>query len=244
MSHIVYTITNTANGKMYIGKTSRPVKERWYRHRYNLRENKHPNDYLQNAWNKYGEESFLFEILEEYPSVEEVNNAERFYVLYFKWLGLTLYNHRAGGEGGWLSQAAIEKMRQANIGKKHSNETKLKMSLSQKGKKHSLDACERISKGKTGVPFSCRDEESRRTKISETMKARTMSEQHLESIRAASKKRKYTVSEATRAKISAVQKGVPKKPRTPEHCKNISLSKKRAAYIKKYGVPPDDTLFD
>lgn len=60
----VYKITNIVNGKFYIG-SSNNVKNRWYQHKRKLNEGKHGNSYLQNAWNKYGDANFKFEIVEE-----------------------------------------------------------------------------------------------------------------------------------------------------------------------------------
>lgn len=58
----VYIITNLVNGKRYIG-SSRNLKERLIRHKWELDKGIHVNDYLQNAWNKYGEDSFEYGIL-------------------------------------------------------------------------------------------------------------------------------------------------------------------------------------
>lgn len=60
----VYKITNTANGKFYIG-SSNNIKSRWCQHKNSLNEGNHGNVHLQNAWNKYGGQSFKFEIIEE-----------------------------------------------------------------------------------------------------------------------------------------------------------------------------------
>ncbi len=60
----VYKITNMVNNKIYIG-SSKDVKLRWYQHRIKLNDNQHGNAHLQNAWNKYSEENFMFEIIEE-----------------------------------------------------------------------------------------------------------------------------------------------------------------------------------
>src|SRR5574343_145795 len=59
----IYKITNTINNKCYIGKSMRVFK-RWYEHKAHLRKNKHINIYLQNAWNKYGENVFDFKVIE------------------------------------------------------------------------------------------------------------------------------------------------------------------------------------
>jgi group I intron endonuclease len=60
----IYQIKNIINKKCYIG-SSKNINRRWDRHRYGLRSNNHENVLLQRAWNKYGEENFIFEIIEE-----------------------------------------------------------------------------------------------------------------------------------------------------------------------------------
>jgi group I intron endonuclease len=59
----VYSITNTVNGKQYIGSAARSFKYRFDRHLQKLRTDKHHCLPLQRAWNKYGEEAFKFEVL-------------------------------------------------------------------------------------------------------------------------------------------------------------------------------------
>ena len=60
----VYKITNRVNGKIYVG-SSKNIYERWNQHKDKLRNNCHDNAHLQNAWIKYGENNFKFEIIEE-----------------------------------------------------------------------------------------------------------------------------------------------------------------------------------
>lgn len=62
----IYCIINILNNKKYIG-SSRNIYSRWYKHRANLRGGYHPDSYLQNAWDKYGEENFYFIILKKCP---------------------------------------------------------------------------------------------------------------------------------------------------------------------------------
>jgi hypothetical protein len=58
----VYMIYNIKNDKKYIG-SSINLYERLHKHFSLLRHNRHENQYLQNAFNKYGKESFRVEIL-------------------------------------------------------------------------------------------------------------------------------------------------------------------------------------
>ena len=59
----VYRITNTINGKVYLGSSTDP-KERFRDHRARLNGGGHDNPHLQNSWRKYGAEAFRFEIVE------------------------------------------------------------------------------------------------------------------------------------------------------------------------------------
>lgn len=59
----VYEIVNTINGHSYIGSTKMSFQKRLNHHISLLRAGTHKNTYLQNAWNKYGEEAFSFNIL-------------------------------------------------------------------------------------------------------------------------------------------------------------------------------------
>jgi len=60
----IYKITNTVNSMIYVGCASN-IRTRINGHLYDLRREKHKNSYLQRAWNKYNEENFIFEMIEE-----------------------------------------------------------------------------------------------------------------------------------------------------------------------------------
>ena len=60
----IYKIENLKNGKIYIG-SSVNLESREYKHFWMLERNNHDNEYLQNSYNKYGKDSFKFEIIEE-----------------------------------------------------------------------------------------------------------------------------------------------------------------------------------
>jgi group I intron endonuclease len=77
----IYTITNTISGKIYVGQ-ARNVRKRWHSHQWHLKKGKHRNNHLQRAWDKYGEEAFIFQVvinLSEIPESElqeTMNKAE------------------------------------------------------------------------------------------------------------------------------------------------------------------------
>lgn len=58
----IYSITNIINEKKYIGSTMKSFKSRLNHHIYKLRTNTHHSQHLQHAWNKYGEDNFIFTI--------------------------------------------------------------------------------------------------------------------------------------------------------------------------------------
>jgi group I intron endonuclease len=60
----VYKIINVVNNKFYVGSAVN-FSRRKSRHFSELRAGKHNNRMLQSAWNKYGEQSFVFVVVEE-----------------------------------------------------------------------------------------------------------------------------------------------------------------------------------
>lgn len=59
----IYAIVHVASGRRYIG-SARNIYNRWRGHKSNLNLNKHHSPRLQNTWNKYGKETFVFVVLE------------------------------------------------------------------------------------------------------------------------------------------------------------------------------------
>ncbi len=52
------------DGRCYVGSTAQSFKKRWAEHRQRLNRGSHPNIHLRRAWEKYGEASFQFCVLE------------------------------------------------------------------------------------------------------------------------------------------------------------------------------------
>lgn len=74
----IYIITNVKNGHRYIG-SSKDLYERLKHHKWELESNIHPNNYLQNAWNKYEIDNFEYGIL-EYCNEDVRLERENFYI--------------------------------------------------------------------------------------------------------------------------------------------------------------------
>ena len=114
-----YRIINLVNKKIYIGSSTH-IKSRWNGHKNLLRNNKHSNKYFQSSWNKYGKESFLFEII-LYCSPENcIFFEQKLLNVYKPYLRDNGYNLRAKAE--------------TNCGLILSEEHKAKISKSLKGK--------------------------------------------------------------------------------------------------------------
>lgn len=80
----IYRITNTKNGKSYVGSTSKSFIIRFRQHLVELRNNRHPSNHLQNSWNKYGEECFEFVIVEICEDKKVLLEREKFYIEEYK----------------------------------------------------------------------------------------------------------------------------------------------------------------
>jgi group I intron endonuclease len=74
----IYQITNTINGKRYIG-SSVDFQKRWTLHARRLDKNIHHCHHLQAAWNKYGADCFEFAIIERCEKCELLTR-EQYYL--------------------------------------------------------------------------------------------------------------------------------------------------------------------
>lgn len=121
----IYQIKCNKNGKIYIGQTI-DLDRRLYDHLRNLRRGTHHNNYLQNAFNKHGEESFEFSVLQECPA-NDLDKAEKEWITKLDSMNrLVGYNLESGGNPGKeVSEETKEKKRGKNnpmFGKKLSKQ--------------------------------------------------------------------------------------------------------------------------
>ena len=89
----IYKITCLENGRVYIGE-SKCLPMRWISHKsaLNCTDGK-TNKLLQEDWDLYGEDSFVFETLEEMDKDKDLlYDRELFYIKQFDEKGFELYN--------------------------------------------------------------------------------------------------------------------------------------------------------
>lgn len=116
----IYKIRNTINNDYYVGRSLNP-KRREYTHFWKLKNGIHTNKILQNAYNKYGRDIFVFEIIQK-VDIKDIISIEQYYLSFFK----GKYN---------ISDSSYSPMA---IGSHHRPETKRKISEFHKGKKWGL----------------------------------------------------------------------------------------------------------
>lgn len=245
---VIYLVTNLENGHVYVGKTvdfSRRKRE----HLNALRKGVHNNKHLQSAFNKYGEDRFMFEVLEECKK-EELEEREIYWLNQFGgFQSDENYNQCEGGKGGIFTEEVLSRLR----GWHHSEESKEKMSISRRGLKLNLSdsqrraIAERSKVNLTGRKHSSDSKKKMSETLKESYKSKTdtwgMSNKHHTDetrTRISQSEKGKIVSEETRLKISMAKKNpseeTRKKMRESHLGKKVSeeTKKKTSESLKKH----------
>ena len=132
----IYCIIDGTNDKEYVGQTTRSVERRF-------REHLNDGYYISNAMNAHGVENFLFVVLKECYSQEELNYWERHFIKYRDTMVPNGYNLTEGGEGGKPSDETLKRMSEAQTGEKnhffdkhHTDETCSVISVKKRSESH------------------------------------------------------------------------------------------------------------
>lgn len=141
----IYKIVNRATGQCYVGQSQR-VKKRLREHFRLLRHNKHSNQHLQNAYNKYGLENFYGAIEIECESADQLDALEEAFL---------------SGEA-WFEEPAVYNI--ASFAK-----------APMRGKTHSEEVREKIRLGRRASTFDYSSAEYRET-LSKAQMARNHSD--------------------------------------------------------------------
>lgn len=145
----IYIIKCNANNKVYIGQSIN-LSQRLNEHKNKLIRGVHNNKHLQNAFNKYGQKTFIFDVLEVLQ--EENYNKEKLNILEIEYISKFESNKRnkgfnienGGNSVGKIGEETKKKISlalkgnhnntNAWLGKHHTEETKKLLSTQRKGK--------------------------------------------------------------------------------------------------------------
>ena len=125
----IYAIRNTVNNKHYVGSAVY-LTQRFCDHKKRLRARKHHSIKLQRAWNKHGEESFSFEVLQLVQEKKELIATEQ------EWIDRL---NAAGRRSGYN----VSPTAGSCLGVKHGSATRAKMSAASRGRVQSKDTVEK-----------------------------------------------------------------------------------------------------
>lgn len=205
----IYAITHTQSGRRYIGSAIN-FRSRWNSHKSRLKKSNHHSIHLQRAWNKYGADSFKFEILEECPP-EQLLEREQWY----------LDNHKppynvcltAGSPLGYKHSLetrirmskALKGRKPWNTGKTLPDELKQQISQTLTGRERPLEVCQKIAASKQGKkrePFS----DEWRKNLGDARRGQKRSEETRRKIGEANRRRK--LSDETKRKIGEANRRI------------------------------------
>ena len=146
----IYKITNTVNGKSYIGQSRYDaMKTRIHAH---LNGGARGSRLVKQAVKKYGKDAFTYEILHDGIIPEFLSDLEIEAIAQYNTVAPHGYNLTYGGEGGKRSEETCRKISEVQKDKKQSPEHVQKRADANRGKKRSPEALRRISqvhKGRT-----------------------------------------------------------------------------------------------
>lgn len=164
---VIYKTTNLINGKIYIGQDTK-----------NNPKYLGSGKILKHAMKKYGKDKFIKEIIETCENIDKLNEREKYWITELNSTNKEIgYNVTFGGQSGWM------------LGLKHTEDTKLNYSISRKGKlisekngmygkKHTDESKKKMSNPKFGQDngmYGKKHSEETKKKMSEIAKKRKRS---------------------------------------------------------------------
>lgn len=233
----IYLITRKTEEKedrFYVG-SSINIKRRMNAHKGLLRRNKHKNTHLQHAWNLYGEEAFVFEVL-EYASEDVLIERESHYIETLKTYEPFGYNICRIPD----RQTGVKYSEEQN----RENSKRLKEYYKDKpspfkGKKHTEEAKKKISEnsklmvGEKNGFFGKKHSEETKKIISEKNKGREITDEHKEILSNAHQGEKSHLSKLTESDVLLIKDRLEKGERQSDIAKDFNITKQNVFAIKE-----------
>lgn len=222
----VYTIQNRADNRLYVGQTNKPLT-RWSAHKGEARKGLvRP---LYEDMRALGHGAFTFTVIESHETQADVNDAERFWIEYFKAdCHLFGYNLAAGGT---TQHCAASRRKMSD-----------KAKVSQRARFEKQSERDKLSQAHKGI----RHTDESRAKVSDTLRLHVaanpsfMDAAHLaarapeaRTKRSESMRSRYALDPSLRARVSS--KG---QKRSIEACERMSRAAKQREAAKKAAKDP------
>jgi group I intron endonuclease len=215
----IYKITNQVNNKCYYGQTRQPPNRRWSQHKQSAK--KGGKMVLYAAMRKHGIENFIFEIICECATLDEMNKKEIEYISKNNTLCPTGYNAAHGGDNYEKTEETRRKISEGNKNRVVTQEWRDNISKAHIGRKNTTETIEKMKKAQKG---------------------RVIKEETKEKLRAINLGKKQ--SPEAIAKKSAARKGVPwseKKRESMVGRKNTEETKQKMSLAQKGKVISDES---
>lgn len=236
---IVYQAKNKVTGKSYFGKTIRSLRARKYTHQRDAKNGS--KNHFHRAIRKHGWKAFKWRVVFR-GSEKEILAEEIRLITKHKTMSPNGYNMTDGGEGSSgrkMTDRQIARNSEIHLGRKHSEETRKRMSKAAKGNTNNLgNKCSEESKRKMSEAQKGRkhSEESKQ-KISKSLKGQKKTEQHKQRLREANLGKKRSLE--TKQKISQAISGEGNpfygrkhSPESIAKMRNVKLGKRATAETK------------
>jgi len=220
----IYCIRNLITGDFYIGSASRSIKDRWGQHRSSLNTGKHRNCRLQADWKFYGSVSFQFSVLEECEPDRCIEREQHYLDVFYPQYNIARIAE-ASFKGRKHSLESRAKMSKALKGRTVSPEARRNIGLASLGRVFSREARAKISASLLGnqhtLGYSPTPETRARLSAAGMGNKNSLGHHHTPEEKAKARSYRHTVE--ARSRMSIVSKG---RPKSPEHRASM-----RAAWV-------------
>jgi len=228
----IYALADPKTSEVrYIGKTIRKPE---FRLKIHIAAATNGSNLYVHRWIRKINTSPQLIIIESTPE-NELDDAERHWIFIMKMIGYRLTNLTYGGEGGKLAEETRIKISTSNRGKKRSDESRARMSAGARTRKPmTKETRQKISTTQLGKTLS----KAHRMKISMALRGRKFSAEH----RANLTKSKRNVSDETRRKMSIAARNMSNETRAKMSAAAYNMTKEHRAKLSEVARNRDPAL--